>query len=328
MIMNASLRADETEHYVDLRMSVLGGGAPRRVGDASVNCIINGDLHLQAVYSKPDTSAPNYVYKPIGYYFNAELREGDVVTLEAISGDLCARATAIVPKAASLVSVDTVSVVDTPYYEGVDSYEFKVRISDIPDERTYMRLAMKQLATTVFDIGDDSEEHLHTTGLQFDFDDDSILRGNFHSNSERDRLSNPRNVISIPVVTNKYCIFSDEGFENSEYSPSLYLKKQHLWRPENPMYPAKTESKVKIDLLTLSEEEYRYIYAYTHAEANGSLFGSDAFAQILMEPVSFPSNVEGGLGLVTVAYVSSIELDLPTVFAKAANTRYSVLSWD
>lgn len=66
-----------------------------------------------------------------------------------------------------------------------------------------------------------------------------------------------------------------------------------------------THPALQLSLMTLSLEEYSYLNALNAAGVWGF---EGAF---LTEPVTFPSNVEGGLGLVSVASASDISLALP-----------------
>ena len=64
-----------------------------------------------------------------------------------------------------------------------------------------------------------------------------------------------------------------------------------------------TRLRLKFDLLSLPYEEYHHLWSLTNAQNTGLDWS------ILSEPVRLPDNVQGGLGLVTVASVSSVTLD-------------------
>lgn len=66
-----------------------------------------------------------------------------------------------------------------------------------------------------------------------------------------------------------------------------------------------THPALQLSLMTLSLEEYSYLNALNAAGVWGF---EGAF---LTEPVTFPSNVEGGLGFVSIASASGISLALP-----------------
>ena len=88
---------------------------------------------------------------------------------------------------------------------------------------------------------------------------------------------------------NKYAIFDDSRFTDGSYTMNVYNDiygwgfwgQEYIW--------IKTD--VYIRILSITEKEYYYLRAL-------NLLDSDAYDNTLSEPIAFPSNVNGGTGMV------------------------------
>lgn len=91
------------------------------------------------------------------------------------------------------------------------------------------------------------------------------------------------------TVNNKYAIFDDSRFTDGSYTMNVYNDiygwgfwgQEYIW--------IKTD--VYIRILSITEKEYYYLRAL-------NLLDSDAYDNTLSEPIAFPSNVNGGTGMV------------------------------
>jgi hypothetical protein len=90
-------------------------------------------------------------------------------------------------------------------------------------------------------------------------------------------------------VTNKYAIFDDSRFADGSYTMTVYndIYGWGFWGSEYTWI--KTD--VYIRILSITEKEYYYLRAL-------NLLDSDAYDNTLSEPIAFPSNVNGGTGMV------------------------------
>ena len=331
LVLNARLRTDESWHRVEVYMSKLRETSCEYVDDAEVDVYINGRLSCQAqtyTYETfPARPANDYhqMFKygfQAGYYFNAELGEGDEIRIVATRGELQASAQVTVPRAVELLAVDTVTVKQNPYFDGSDALECTLKLKDVPGEDNWMRLLLDYHMEEVshHDSAPDTLRMITTMyNLPMYFDDDPNLRGEFHSSREQSALN--ETALNLPLVTNKYCIFTDDGFKDTEYRARVYLRSNSFYDPlPLPDFDMSFISRVSFRLLTFNRDEYLFYQAYTNAKTNGTL-SAGTTSQILFEPVTFPSNVEGGLGFVCVEAASSISLDFSREIPAMATAR-------
>lgn len=311
LVLSSNMRTDDTTHLAFLGISKLRESYVITPNEGTIDCYVNGKYVSTAEHiyvNNEEYMVHQESGKDVsGWYFDAVLHEGDEVRLEATCGDLHASATVMVPTTAGLSLIDTMTVSGSPYDETVKAFKCTVLLKDRPGEESRFRLqTMDSYDITRGDKLLRASSHQTT----FRFDDDVVLRGDFHSSRELAAVKETD--INIPLVTNKYCIFTDRDFRDSEHMADLYFG----WGPvlssrrlpdEHTISNSKT-----IKLLTLSEDEYDYLLAYTNAEAN-HLMSNNSSTQIFFEPVIFPCNVEGGLGLVTVSAVASVRIDFPEI---------------
>lgn len=332
LVVNARLRMDESRHAVSVSLSSLRESACQDLTDAQVDVFINGKYHSSAEYyvlGKPDDDYSWYLYlsgaieRRPGYYFDAEFHEGDEIRLEVSRGDLHASATTIMPKAVGLMSIDTIMVKECPYFDNPDALKCSIKMRDVHGESNYMRLMAEYHVDLTRHHGPtpqyDTLEMWSTIKPTMYFDDDPVLRGTFHSSREQEAIRETD--LNLPLVTNKYCIFPDTGFSDSDYTADIYLKETVFYNPEPGFpFPRTMNSSLSFNLITMNHDEYLYMLAYTNAETNGMLHSGEVITQMLFEPVTFPCNVEGGLGFVCAENVSSIRFDFPQKYIPAETT--------
>ncbi len=291
IIMNAQLRTDESRHSVFLSRGLINEVEP--LADAELDCYVNGTFVSRARRCPQDsTSASSYMGHAISteYLFDADIRPGDELRLVAASGDLRASATVTAPQPALLASADTVSVPVSPYSVMYTSYgeEYtealacRLRLQDRPGEQNWYRLCV--------DLVTDRENH----SVRFGFDRDLILNDGYKSSDAFDIGQAP---------DNEFCSFSDKQFTDRSAEVEIHVLKNNI-RFVRKYWTESDHPALRLRFLTISLEEYAYLGAINAAE----IWGFDG--AFLTEPVSFPSNVEGGLGLVSVASASDILLDL------------------
>ena len=326
LVVNARFRTDESRHMVSVSVSTLRESV-QRVTDAKVDVFVNGKFHSTAKYFQP---VYDYVEDAVavigeglspGYYFDADLQDGDEVRVEVSWDGLHASATANAPRAIELSVIDTVTVMETPYFSNCDALKCTVRLQDVPGEDNWLRFLWDYHYEVTRHQEDSSVvEQGSTITIPFFFDDDPVLRGDFHSSREQDAIKETD--LNLPLVTNKYCIFTDSGFAGSYHTADLYIRGSVFYSLQpGSLYPRTADSSLSLRLLSMSRDEFLYLSAYTNAEANGLMYSGDLISQVLFEPVTFPSNVEGGLGFVCVETVSRVILDLPQQYSPP--TRYS-----
>ena len=295
IIMNAQLRTDETRHSVFLSRGLIGEAEP--LPDAQLDCYVNGTL-LTRARPCPADSTSAYAYlgqdQTTEYLFDATILPGDELRLVAACGELRASATVTAPQPARLAAVDTVSVPVSPYSVMYTSYgqEYtealvcRLRLEDRPGEQNWYRICV--------DLGDGRDRH----SVRFGFNRDLILNDGYKSTDAFDIGQAP---------SNSFCSFSDKQFADSAAEVEIHVLKNNIRYVEKNWTDAACAA-LRLRLLTLSLEEYAYLNAINAAE----IWGFEG--AVLTEPVSFPSNVEGGLGLVSLASASDIVLALPSAY--------------
>lgn len=292
IIMNAQLRTDETRHSVFLSRGFINLVEP--LPDGEVDCYVNGEFVTRARRCPEDSISVSFYlgyHYATEYLFDADIRPGDEVRLEASDGALHARATVRAPQTARIAAADTLSIPVSPYTVSYTSYgaEYtetlvcRLRLEDRPGEQNWYRLCV--------DLAADSGHH----SIRFGFSRDPILNDGYKSSDALDIGQTPKNA---------FCSFSDRQFADGTGEVEIHVPKNNIrfvrqnW--ETSAHPA-----LQLSLMTLSLEEYSYLNALNA----GEVWGFDG--AFLTEPVTFPTNVEGGLGFVSIASASSISLALP-----------------
>ena len=311
--MNAMLRTAETPHTV--WMSVSHVNELSTMENAKLTCYINDQLvaevtedltedekHLQDAYF--------YRYYARPYRFNAEIKPGDKVRLEADWYGLHASVTAVAPQAPVLAAVDTVRTDKSPYSSEEATYSAllcRLRLEDRPGESNWYRLCVSYEADGKDGVGTPEESPAHWQGgMPFSYYKDEILNDGFRTPDDDKAMSSLFDLLSGHIYS-KYCIFSDKAFADRTADVEINIFDDYLSRPW--LVGAWEEDKeitrlrLKFDLLSLPYEEYHHLWSLTNAQNTGLDWS------ILSEPVRLPDNVQGGLGLVTVASVSSVTLD-------------------
>ena len=297
LVMNASMRTDETTHTVFLSISHIGEAVP--VKEAELQCFINGEFVAEGtrVSDKNERVAGRYE-------FDAEIHPGDEVRLEARSGKLEAKATVTAPQAAPLVAVDTVHIERSQYYAfmgyDIPMLGCKLHLQDNPGQADWYRLFVLYEA----DTPDNAESTVDRRSIGFEFVRDPILcDGNppvQHVNASVFEI--------VPVFSeeNAFCTFRDLPFADQaadveiEISYALFSERYDYDPEKDEWGPVRTENKrLRFELMTISREEYEYLNLL------GKVSDSAFEGLFLREPVHIPTNVEGGLGFVSVASAST-----------------------
>lgn len=315
IIMNASLRTDQTVHTVWL----CRGGITRLSGidDAELTCYINDEFAAKARLALSEDERhyqENYedYYFARPYEFDAVIKPGDKVRLDASWYGLHASATACAPLAPVLVSLDTVRTACSPYSSPdypLPALTCRMRLEDRPDEENWYRICVTADAGMPAPESGQEGEYIRWQGpMPFNYYKDNILNDGFRTPDEDQSFSSLFDAMGNHVYS-QYCSFSDKAFAGTSAKVEFdiyeaYMSRRWLttdWDDEHPKSP--TELNLKVDLLSLSKEAYYHLYSLTLAQTSGLDWN------LLYEPVSLPNNVEGGLGLVTVASVSGVTLE-------------------
>lgn len=326
IILNALLDASQTGHDVMVGLSHIGG-----VGEApgsSLECSVNG--RRVPVFRADSTSWPNadsYArasrYNMSVFHFDSALKEGDEVRLEASCGGRKASASVVVPAPAIMKGVDTLSVseYDTDYGYYQFAMGFRVNMTDVsPDEDFYsLEISVDREIALKDSLGNEVASFAASTYCTMDTSDDIILSdGNIAASENTDLFD-----LNTP---NTYGAFQDLEFNGSNVTlkPKIamyyigqyidfwyYLTK--LGEEREKVSLGEVSSRLVVKLSHISRRHYYYL------KALNTLRGGDA--DLALEDVSIPDNVEGGIGFVGVSNPVRSSFDLPEM-------TFDVSEWD
>lgn len=327
LVINAQMTSQEPVHTIHLSSSSRSRVSP--VPDGTVSVSINSGEPFAATWQKPEEDMEEF--SSSRFTFNRKLNPGDRVEVSAVQGQLSAKATVTVPEEPNLISVEYNHNVKhgsassgsiwgdyeyEPYwpyaepnpYAATDWHEVKVKFTDFPGEDNYYRLRV-YLETI---LTNDEGTATNLGYLYLDTSSEPVLSS----------ASSPDGGIldAIAEESNAYYVFNDALFKDKEYTLKLYFQEEQvmyyrkyhdfeeghydmetgLWvEPELPdgwTYKAN----ILVRLYSISQDQYIYLKAMDLSDL-GMLFS---------EPVSIPSNVEGGMGFINVDSYKEIRKDL------------------
>lgn len=290
LLMNAQMCTSETTHTVWLSLN--SPDMISSVSGATVSCYVNDRLvsSTRTVEETDEQSLSPFLkggFQASGYKIHASFNPGDQICIKADKGDLHCEAHVIVPKAPIILNAQT----------NESRSRFSVRVQDIKDEYNYYSLSLISQGYVVV------EETTPQTGLA---PGDTTIRENKVVKIEtkgEPLLNSGARTVSNPGSTqesffdNTNNLFTDQLFRNGEYNIQFTNPKERFDTRPRTWGGGETYmvyNKAVIRILSHSIEEYVYL---TGCEYARSVEGNN----VLSEQFVFPSNVEGGLGYVSVS---------------------------
>lgn len=322
IVLNALLSTDETVHTVYLSLSSPEAGN-RPLTGAQVLCSVGDGPAIQA----QEIPAQNSIRKSAGYWFEAQIRPGDRLRIEVTGAGLRATAQAIAPLAPLPATADTLT------RDG--RMQFTLHVQDRPGQPDYWQLRLAYRQEEVIDtywreqipFPEDmisgftpgqfiaTYENVSGQELPLDPEEDPILNDGYTPQSVIDRYyhTNAGFLFEFSPV-NKTRIFSDHLFPDrtadvhfsTDTEPLRWVNRGNSG-DEVRRYHYHCTRTLVIRLLALDEGAFAYLGAVNRAKSR------DGFNYLLVEPVVFPSNVEGGLGFLSVASATRLDLEFPDI---------------
>lgn len=320
IVLNALLSTDEPEHIVHLAVSSPESGN-RPLTDAQVLCTVGDGPAVRAT----EISSTSSLQKSAQYSFEAQIHPGDRVRIEVAGAGLRAVAQTVAPQAPLPATADTLT------RDG--RMHFTLHVQGRPDRADYwqLRLAFREQYRIDYYWRDQNpypeDEHFEFTPgmyintseseseqeLPLDPGEDPILNDGYTPQAVIDRYYNTNAGFLFEFSpVNKTRIFTDHRFAgdgadvqfstdatpllNSEYGQA------RDWMIRYHYHCTRT---LTVRLLALDEAAYAYLDAINREKSR------NGFDYLLVEPVIFPTNVEGGLGFLSVASATPLELALP-----------------
>jgi hypothetical protein len=247
------------------------------------------------------------------YEFEAIFKPGDKVRIEATKGQMDVWTEVVIPQPITLIAIDTVTLVKSSVYQSVgetETYEqeyveFTVRLSDAKGTDSYYSMDPK--ISTVIKLSSENEEDFSTISRG----PSEVSYETFHDLILEDGYSSGMGDMFEDLVPVNYTrCFSDKMFRDSEAAVILYIPTYYFRSYPYEYY--NIASKIVVDkTFHLSVKSFdRDFYNYLRAINNMQCYGYEVSP--IIEPTMLPSNITGGMGIVSVASESGMDITFPT----------------
>lgn len=288
LVINALLNSDSISNEVFVSYSGIYGATP--ASDAIVKVYINGVLKEtvdQAEENKNDFGAR--------YPIHCKFLVNDLVKIEVSTKDNTKHAWAEA-KVLPPTSIDKIEVSPKEYPSSILGYkkhlQFKITINDHSQGKDYYyRLVPESYNRSNWQESKDGSKDKGDLQLvkhicMYIDNDYVLMNGNpTAGNDNQDTF--------VSGAYNNYGIFSNKFFKDKSYTLNISI----------PIF--NELNYVVIRLLRISEAEYKYMQALNTID-------SDILADDCSEPVIFDTNVNGGLGIVSISSESSQKFQVMT----------------
>lgn len=288
LVMNALINADSLTNTLYLNFT--GKESASHVQDATVEVRVNGTMRESLRPLPPQT---DYDLQ-CRFNITGTFTPGDVVRIDARTDDgkHHAWAEVTVPRRLNEIkSIDTLTVPLTYHGYTHDYIRYKIAFEDLPDETNYYRIVVdKQLRLWGYNHEEGGDEYIYWTkhlSHAFIGREDIVLTDGQPStgDDEEDGV--------FDKAKNIYGVFDDSRFKNTSYTMTIYNNPEiEISSDPNNGYYERMD--VIIRLLSITETEYYYLKAL-------NLIDSDAYDETINEPLRYPSNVNGGVGMVGIS---------------------------
>jgi len=292
LTINALLDCNKEENNIFLHFT--GRDSMIRVTEATVKVFVNGVLKEQITESND----------LMGYITKIKFGPGDLVKIDIETNDGKYRAWAedVVPYPIDIKRVDTMT------YKGSSSWgayrdeylRIKTTFADIPDTKNYYRLAIS-MHDTVYgsSIMTDNDTMIINEYMTY-----LVTRGDIVLNGGQLPIGEDNTMVS--EVDNRFAIFDDSRLKG-DYTMTVSCALQAYGYYWNIMTKQINKS-AKVYLMSITESQYYYFRAL-------NLFYSDNYDAYLSQPISFPGNINGGVGIFGLISGTSQVVRLPDYVA-------------
>ena len=315
VVMNAQLNTAAATH--EIHLSVSRNNRVWGLDGADVRVTVNEKTTFTATQVYDDyASTPGYQPWEQVYAFDADLKPGDEVRIEARKDAYAVSATVTAPPAVTLSAIDT-STVRMSYMDDVSDYlQVKLSFRDLPGDSWYRIDACTETEFAYLDEeGNPVPEYsgTQTYWLYPETGYDPVI-------SEGGGKTGGLDLAALLSADNTYNCFSDNGFRDQEctvrplfYPYSVYGHYQWYIFPDLDDYtnyqeiyetishmPYRLHQRARVQVRTIDFGQYHYLKALQNLDTYGTEM------TFLVEPTTLPSNVEGGLGFVGLDTVTEV----------------------
>lgn len=299
LVMNAFINADSLTNYLYLNFT--GHGSPGHVKDASLEIRVNGELRekLRPMDKKETNHLSQCMFK-----LSRTFLPGDLVRIDARTDDGMHHAWVEVgvPKPMPQIrEVETQHVALRHHGRIENCLRYKITLNDIPNERNFYRLIVDKRTEWVswfenrngWQWGNEGSKQKRSIITSIYHDYSYIFREDVVLTDGRPQSDAEEENGMFDNVSNVYGVFDDSRFENSSYVMTVYNDPEpQAYNGINNKLSCKVDAVIRV--LSITETEYYYLRAL-------NIVDSDAFDEVLNEAINYPSNVQGGTGLVSIS---------------------------
>lgn len=279
LVMNAQMLAQENQQVIYLSESNQATIKPLQ--GAHVTVMVDGKPFATAVQGEDE----DRIATP--YYFQGTFPEGSQVKISAQKGSWDAWAQADVATRPVISAVDTLRSIERDLDYSYEVFQVKITFKDLPGDSYYRVGVTGNYHITMWDVAGNMHEIPATYEMPMSGSKDPVLGGAVAG-------------MSIFDLDKTYLAFSDEMFRDQEYTLRLTIDSEQLYpyyyalsADFTPRYAIVTSQLVPW-LESISREEFNYLNALNNLENFGYT------SQVIVEPTTLPTNVNGGLGFVAV----------------------------
>lgn len=308
LVLNAVIESNSEENIIGLALTGREGAS--KDFDAIVNIYIDGELKEQLeAWESDKESAYGIVQR---YSTQLKFPPGSKVKIEAktTDGKYHAWAEDVVPYPIEIQHVDTMTYMEKSTWGSYTSIENYVRIkttfTDNPHEKNYYQIAA------------DSRDSIWG---QFNPNEKDTFIIMYYSEPLNIREDIVLNEGKIPVDDNSIISSAENKsniFDDSRLNGTYTMTVSTGLRYGGYTYYSGTKGAGKqlfVYLAAITEAQYYYFRAL-------NLYNSDNYSDVLTQPISFPSNVTGGLGIVGFSTTTKKTLQFPDYIIDENNEWY------
>jgi len=295
LTLNAIIDINSEWNYIFL--SKTGKDDIDSVYNATINIYINDELKEQLTKAAPPDSVLNpvdslyyevydYNYKNKKYRTDLSFRPGDKVRIEAFADDNKYHAWAedVVPKPIEIEKIDTMSFVkDRSTY-----IRLRTTFTDFPNEKNFYRLALVQKTIYHRNTKEEDTEDIYTHSYNRDGENVIFMDISQDIVLNDGRVSTDSDI--FPKAENSYAIFNDTHLNGTYTMTTSFDNPSDYYMGSNSRIDS-ISIDFTVHLISITEMLYYYMKAL-------NLTSSDSYDEYFSMPVSYPSNVQGGVGFV------------------------------
>lgn len=288
LIVNALLDCNKEENSIFLHLT--GRDNISRITEATINVFVNGVLKEQIAE----------INAQMGYTTKIKFEPGDRVKIDVKThdGKYHAWAEDVVPYPIDIKQIDTATYKGGSFLGSYreDYFRVKTTFADIPDEKNYYQLAI-HMQDTVYGS---SIMTRNDTIIISEYMKSLITREDIVLNEGQLPVGEDNTMVS--EVDNPLAIFDDSRLKG-DYTMTISCSLSsygYYW----DVMPKRMFRKAKVYLMSITESQYYYFRAL-------NLFYSDNYDSYLSQPISYPGNINGGLGILGLISGTSQAIRLP-----------------